>query len=124
MIIENILTSIRQYLTFEKASGKTIRYYQSPQDIFSYLQQSSIKLGVNKYKEIILEEETALELGGFGVQSFSLIHPIIDSNHIQNGKITVLGPEFQDISQSRVHFGMFLVIGVNLLSEQIFQELR
>ncbi|MHA1106704.1 MAG: hypothetical protein ACTSPN_13455 [Promethearchaeota archaeon] len=124
MTIENILQSIRQYLTLEKASDKTIRYYQSPQDISSFLQQSNIKVGLNKYKEIILEEETALELGGFNVQSFSLIHPIIDNNHIQNGKITVLGPEFQEISQSRVHFGMFLVIGVSSLSEQMFQELR
>ena len=124
MTIEKTLNSIRQYLTLEKESGKTIRYYQSPQDIFSYLEQSNIKVGVNKYKEIILEDETALELGGFGVQSFSLIHPFIDNNHIQNGKITVIGQEFKEISQSRVHFGLFLVIGVNSLSEQIFQELR
>jgi len=101
-----------------------IRYYQSPQDISSFLQQSNIKVGLSEYKEIIMEEETALELGGFGVQSFSLIHPIINDKHIQNGKITVLGPEFQEISQSRVHFGMFLVIGVSSLSERVFQDLR
>ena len=124
MTVENILRSIQQYLTLEKESGKTIRYYQSPQDISSYLQQFNIKVGVNKYKEIILEEETALELGGFGVQSFSLIHPIIHNNHIQNGKITVIGPEFQDVTQSKLHFGMFLLIGVNSISEQMFQELR
>jgi CO dehydrogenase/acetyl-CoA synthase beta subunit len=121
---ENVLKSIRQYLIHEKESGKKIRYYQSPQDTSSFLEQSKIKVGVNRYKEIILQEETALELGGFGLQSFSLIHPIINNDQIQNGKITVLGPELQDTSQSRVHFGMFIVIGVDSLSELTLQDLR
>ncbi len=124
MTSENILKSIRQYLIHEKESGKEIRYYQSPKEIKSFLEQFKIKVGVNKYKEIILQEETALELGGFGLQSFSLIHPIINNDQIQNGKITALGPEFQDLSQSRVHFGMFIVIGVDSLSELTEQDLR
>jgi len=124
LTIENILDSIRQSLANEKENGKQVRYYQSPKDTSSFLGQSNINVGVNQFKKIILEEELGLELGGSGVQSFSLIHPIINNDRIQNGRITVLGPEFQDIPQSKVHFGMFLLIGVDFLTERLFQEMR
>jgi len=89
-------------------------------DLLRYFNNHQIKVELNGYKEIILQEETELELGGINRKSFSLIYPITNPNfkeYIKDGKITLIGPEIKDISESSIDFGMMIFIGGSRIIE-------
>jgi len=71
-----------------------------------------------------LEEETRIELGGFGRDSFSLVYPIEEDDLIRNGHITLLGPELNPESNEQLDFGIFLLVGVRTLTESTYRELN
>jgi len=124
--MENKITieKLREFLEQEQNSGKTLFSYQSRLNQNNSLIDSKLKIGSNKYKEIILEEETGLELGGMNRKSFSIIFPIKDSQLIKHGKITLLGKEVNKITEPTIDFGMMLLIGINNATEKEKDELK
>ena len=118
------IKKIRDFLEQEQNSGKTLFSYQSPLNQSNLLTNSKIGIGLNKYKEIILEEEMGLELGGMNRKSFSIIFPIKDSQLIEHGKITLLGKEVNKITEPTIDFGMMLLIGINNATEKEKDELK
>jgi len=124
--MENKITieKLREFLEQEQNSGKTLFSYQSRLNQNNSLIDSKLKMGSNKYKEIILEEETGLELGGMNRKSFSIIFPIKDSQLIEHGKITLLGKEVNKITEPTIDFGMMLLIGINNATEKEKDELK
>jgi len=101
---------IRDFLKQEQNSGKLLFSYQSLLNQNNSLINSKIKIGLNEYNEIILEEETGLELGGMNRKSFSMVIPINSSNLIDHGKITLLGREVNKISEPDIDFGIILLL--------------
>jgi len=124
--MENKITieKLREFLEQEQNSGKTLFSYQSRLNQNNSLIDSKLKIGSNKYKEIILEEETGLELGGMNRKSFSIIFPIKDSQLIEHGKITLLGKEVNKITEPTIDFGMMVLIGINNATEKEKDELK
>lgn len=84
----------------------------------------NIGVELDNFKEIILKEETKLELGGIDKKSFSLIYPSNELDHIQDGVITLIGPEINDISDQSIDFGIFILIGSKKINEKDFDALR
>lgn len=123
MQIKNILEDIREFLEGESRKGKKVTNYKVKDNPPKYFKEFNIKIELDECKEIILQEETKLELGGVNKQSFSIIYPLTDINLVQNNKITVLGPEIHEISAHDIDFGMFVLIGVKKISEKIYNEL-
>ncbi|MFW9825333.1 MAG: hypothetical protein ACFFE4_20495 [Candidatus Thorarchaeota archaeon] len=75
----------------------------------------------------MLQEETQLELGGAQNKSFSIIYPILEPDslrYINNGYITLIGPEIKDISTHSIDFGMCVLIGGMNISEKDWVSLR
>ena len=70
-----------------------------------------IGLNLNSYKTIILEEETQLELGGIDQYSTSLVFPTNSLKEIEDGRITLIGPEIKNIQENRISFGQIIVLG-------------
>ena len=101
---------IRDFLEQEQNSGKSLFSYQSLLSQDNSLINSKIKIGLNEYKEIILEEETGLELGGMNRKSFSMVIPINSINLIDHGKITLLGREVNKITEPDIDFGIILLL--------------
>ncbi|MFX1448958.1 MAG: hypothetical protein ACFFCG_12650, partial [Promethearchaeota archaeon] len=118
------IEKIRNFLEQEQNSGKTLFSYQSYSRKDVVLFESKIKIGLDAYKEIILEEEMGLELGGINRKSFSLIIPVTNVSSINHGKITLLGKEVNNISEPSVDFGLIIIIGINNEAESIKEELK
>ena len=120
---KKIVDNIRDFI--EKKT-KSITYYRfnRNRNPLDYFKKFEIKVELNNYKEIILQEETKLELGGTNKQSFSVIYPILELEFIKDGKITLIGEEINDISDTSVDFGMFILIGAKKLSEKDKNSLR
>jgi len=121
--IKNILEDIAKYIEGESQKGKELTIYKVKDNPPEYFKEINIKIELDECKEIILQEETKLELGGAYKQSFSIIFPLTDINLVQNNKITVLGPEIRDITARDIDFGMFVLLGVKKISEKIYNEL-
>jgi CO dehydrogenase/acetyl-CoA synthase beta subunit len=107
--------------------GKKIVIYQPQPSLPDFLSKFNIKIEMENCKEIILQEETQLELGGVNKKSFSLIYPISELeslNHINNRRITLIGPEIKEISSESIDFGMFISIGGKGISENDWTSLK
>ena len=121
--IKNILEDVREFLERESRKGKKLTRYKVKENPPKYFKESNIKIELDECKEIILQEETKLELGGVNTQSFSIIYPLTEINLVQNNKITVLGPEIHEINTPNIDFGMFVLLGVKKISEKLYNEL-
>ena len=126
-LFQEFLDNLRNYVNSESQKGRSVFIYEekpNPPELFEKL---DIKVELDKHKEIILQEETRLELGGMTNKSFSLIYPFshLDIiNHIKNGTITLIGPEIQDISDSSTDFGMIILIGGKNINEKDWDSMR
>ena len=121
MKIEEIFSDLRHYTNQIDLKGIKISKYTQEPNILNYLKKSQIGVKLDNYKEIILQEETKLELGGINRKSFSLVYPIPNPNFeklLDNKSITLVGPEIKEISDSSVDFGMIILIGGRNINEK------
>jgi hypothetical protein len=126
-LFEEFLNNLRNAINTESQKGKSLIIYKKKDNPPSLFKKLNIKVELNKHKEIILQEETKLELGGINKNSFSLIYPFSDENfikHLKNGRITLIGLELNDITKSPIDFGMLILIGVNNTNEKDWDSLR
>ncbi|NVM20028.1 MAG: hypothetical protein HWN80_20170 [Candidatus Lokiarchaeota archaeon] len=119
-----ILEKLRDFLEKEHKSGKALFSYQSSRNYENSLTNYNIKTGLDKYKEIILEEETGLELGGVNKKSFSIVFSIQDIQLVEHRKITLLGKEISKISDINIDFGMMILIGIKKGTDKEIDELN
>lgn len=127
MKIEEIFNNIRNYIEVLSQKGIELSIYERDSNLSKYLKYFQIKVELDKHKDIILQEETKLELGGINRKSFSLVYPISNSNfkeYLKNGTITLIGPEIKDISESSVDFGMIIFIGGKESTEKNLDSLK
>ena len=66
-----IIERLRDFLEKEQIRGKTLFSYRFDSNQVNLVTNSKIKVGLSGYNEIILEEETGLELGGVNRKSFA-----------------------------------------------------
>ena len=119
-----IIERLRDFLLHEHNSEKTLFSYHLKSFKSDPFNDFRIKIGINEHKEIILEEETGLELGGLNKKSFLITFPIKDSGVIEHGKITLLGREINQISEPNIDFGLMILIGINNPTEKDKEELK
>jgi CO dehydrogenase/acetyl-CoA synthase beta subunit len=107
--------------------GKKMFIYPPQPSLPDFLSKFKIKIEMDNCKEIILQEETQLELGGATKKSFSLVYPISELeslDYINDRRITLIGPEIREISLPSIDFGMFILIGGKKISENDWASLR
>jgi CO dehydrogenase/acetyl-CoA synthase beta subunit len=89
-----------------------------------YISDLGIGLNLNSYKTIILEEETQLELGGIDRYSTSVVFPTNSVQEIEDGRITLIGPEIKNIQENLISFGQIIVLGGKNISETQYTDLQ
>ena len=127
MEIEDSFKKLRKFLDNLTLKGIELSLFKKESNLAKYLEKCHIKVGLEQFKEVILQEETGLELGGINKKSFSLIYPILNINNrncILNGKITLIGPEIKDISESAIDFGIIIFITGEKFTDRDLNLLR
>jgi len=125
--MEEIFSNLRQYTNELAQRGIDISNYTQEPNSSQYLEDFQVGVKLDSYKEIILQEETELELGGISRKSFSLVYPIQNPNFkefLKNGAITLIGPEIKDISTPSIDFGMIILIGGSRITEKDLEVLK
>lgn len=124
--MENLkaIEKIREFITKQTQAGKIIHNYKKDSNFSKFFENANVRVGLENHKEIILKEETQLELGGVNKKSFSLVYPINERNVIIDGQITLIGPEINGITEDSINFGLFILIGSERITEKEFDALR
>ncbi|MFW9880583.1 MAG: hypothetical protein ACFFG0_46535 [Candidatus Thorarchaeota archaeon] len=126
-LFEEFFENLKNYINSESRKRKNVFNYEKNPNPPNFFEKLNIKVELDKHKEIILQEETRLELGGINNKSFSLIYPFSNLDiikHIKNGTITLIGPEIKDILDSSIDFGMIILIGGKNINEKDWDSLR
>lgn len=121
---KSFIERIRTFIENEQQDGKKLTVYQLSPDLSNFFNESKIKVGLDEYKDIILQEETELELGGSNKSSFSLLYPTKNIDSIHKGTITLLGKEVDSIREKSVDFGLIVLIGIDDKQELELNRLR
>jgi len=126
-LFEEILDNLRNYITSESQKGKNVINFQENPEPLKLFEKLNIKVELDKHKEIVLQEETKIELGGINKKSFSLIYPFSNSdfiNFINNGTITLIGQKIEEFTDLSIDFGMIILIGGKNITEKDWDSLR
>lgn len=110
---QQLIQRLRDFFNKEYETGKDLITYQRNLDYHNIFGKSDIGVKLDHFKEVILQEETGLELGGANKKSFLIIFPIQELETLHNGNITLLGQEIKAIKESSIDFGLLILIGVN-----------
>lgn len=126
-LFEEFLDNLSNYIDSKAQEGKSILNYERNTNPLQFFEKVNIKVELDKHKEIILQDETALELGGINRKSFSLIYPFSNLGLVKNikdGLITLIGLENKDILDSSIDFGMIILIGVRNTNENEWEPFK
>lgn len=124
MDIKSVIEDIRKFIDLQVQKGNNVSILNIENTKQKLVKKYRINVDYNGHKEIILQEETHVELGGMNNLSFSLIYPLHLSQLIRNNQITIIGPQIDEISVRSIDFGLFALIGFEKISEKEFDELR
>ena len=120
----NTIEKIRHFLSQDFQPKRNVHSFIIKSNQIEYFNDLKINVNLENHKEIILKEETILELGGENRSSFSLAFPTSDINNIQDGKITLIGPEVSETSENTLDFALLILIGYEQKSVKYFDTLR
>ena len=126
-LFEEFIDGLRNYINSESQKGKNVFIYEENLNPPKLFEKLNIKVEIDKHKEIILQEETKLELGGINKMSFSLVYPFSELdfiNTVKKGTITLIGLENKDIHDLSIDFGMIILIGGKNITEKDWDSLR
>jgi len=120
---QRLIQRLRDFFNKECEIGKNMINYQRNFDYYNFFGKFDIGVKLDHFKEVILQEETGLELGGVNKKSFLQVYPVQELETLHDGNITLLGQEIKAIKESSIDFGLFILIGVNK-SDRENDELR
>ena len=69
------------------------------------------KLGIDSAENLILKEDTWVELGSPRSASVSIILPVTDSSKLNAGKMTLIGPDIPESRDEELDFGLIILLG-------------
>jgi CO dehydrogenase/acetyl-CoA synthase beta subunit len=122
--VKDFIGFLRNFVDNQIDNNKIVKIFEANSDQSKYFTKSKVKVGLDKYKEIILQDETKLELGGINKKSFSLVYLTNEVEYIEDGRINLIGPEINEVIDSNVDFGMFILIGSRNFTEKDYELLR
>ena len=101
-------------------AGKTsqIREIKCPADISQLLRGLPVEVGPQGGANILLKEDTAVELGNPSIASCAFLLWTANLSLIRDGMVTLIGPDIQEAVGQSLPFAQVLIVGGHDLKEQ------
>ncbi|MFX0136672.1 MAG: hypothetical protein ACFFDN_23745 [Candidatus Hodarchaeota archaeon] len=116
------LEDIRKYL--EERKNKNGPYREFKCDPNNLLGGLSINVGPGAGENILLKEDTFVELGSPQTASCAFIILINFPHLMDDGKITLIGPDILDADGKALNFGQVLLIGGAHITDEQYKSLE
>jgi CO dehydrogenase/acetyl-CoA synthase beta subunit len=113
---------------FDKHFDEIKSFLKRKQDegkVSEFFHQSNTQWPMDKNRNLVMAHETAVELGNPKDASLAFLFWINDPGKLQNGKITVIGPDLPKLSGKHASFGkIVLVAGDDFNEDNSFDRYR
>jgi CO dehydrogenase/acetyl-CoA synthase beta subunit len=118
------LRSVREYIAERVKQGRLIREMDCPTDPDKALAGLPIRVGVQEKANIILREDTFVELGNPSIASSAFVVWTDDLSWVKDGHITLIGPDIQESEGGNLPFGQVIIAGGAEFKEEHYLELE
>jgi CO dehydrogenase/acetyl-CoA synthase beta subunit len=118
------LPRVRDYVAQKKAQGREVREIRCDTRGERLVADLPVRVGPNVEADIILKEDTFVELGNPSVASSSFVVWNDDLSTVADGRITCIGPDIQQSEGQSLPFGQVMIVGGAELQQAHFPELE
>lgn len=101
---------------FDKHYKEIVAYLDQKRDqgkVSEYLHAGGTAWPVEKNRNLVLGQDTAVELGNPKDVSTSFLMWVNDPEKVKNGRITIVGPDLPQLSGRQVSFGKIVIVGAS-----------
>ncbi|MFO8018202.1 MAG: hypothetical protein R6U96_06165 [Promethearchaeia archaeon] len=115
MQIQEIVINVKTYMNELFSESHRLQTFHKPDDYQQFFTDSGVDVALTNNKEIILQEETVLELGGHHKKSYSLVISLPDQTSLTDGNVTMVGPTIRELREqqiAKVDFGLLVFLQI------------
>ena len=118
------LKRLREYVEEMRKQGRQIREIGCGTQADKLVAGLPVRVGSQEKANIILKEDTFVELGNPSVASCAFVIWSDDLSWVKNGCITLIGPDIPESKGKSLPFGQVIIIGGTELKEEHFLGLE
>jgi CO dehydrogenase/acetyl-CoA synthase beta subunit len=115
---DQYIALVREYVNQRRSMGRPVRHWDARSD------SRAVKHGERPRDNLVLKENTAVELGGPETASCWFTLWTGDTSLLSDRRATVIGPDVQDGFQSRLPFGQVTLVAGRSLEEHSLIEIE
>jgi len=115
---------LRNYVEERKQRGLQVREIQCPGDVESLLEGLPFQIDSQSDANIILKEDTFVELGPPNRASCVFILMSRNPSSVKDGRITLIGPDIQESAGKTLPIGQVLIVAGTGLRDKHYLELE
>jgi len=118
------LARVREYAEAKKKQGRRIRDFYSDTRPDELLRGLAVTVGDQDKSGVILKEDTFVELGNPSIASSAFVIWSDDLSIVEDGRITLIGPDIQESEGESLPFGQVIIVGGSDLKEEHYLDLE
>jgi CO dehydrogenase/acetyl-CoA synthase beta subunit len=97
---------------------RQVREIECPTEVTQLIEGLPVRIGPQGGANIILKEDTAVELGNPSVASCAFLLWTPNLHLVRDGRITLIGPDIQEAVEESLPFAQVLIVGGTELKDQ------
>ncbi len=118
------LARVREYIGEKRRQGRQIREIEYDTEDEKLVHGLPARVGPQEKSNIILKEDTFVELGNPSVASCAFVIWSDDLSCVADGRVTLIGAEIQESEGKSLPFGQVIIVGGTELKEEHYLELE
>jgi acetyl-CoA synthase len=115
--LDSYIGAVRKYVEALE-STRRVTVFDCPTDAAAAAASLPVKIGPQRDTNILLKEDTAVELGNPSAASCAFVLWTADSSLVRDGRITLVGPDIPESVGASLPFAQVLLVGGTGLREQ------
>jgi CO dehydrogenase/acetyl-CoA synthase beta subunit len=123
-VFDEYIDKVSEYLENIRRDGRQIREFPCPSSVDELKEGLPVQVGPGVNPGIILRSDTFTELGNPAVGSSSLLMWTDNPSLVNDGKITLIGPDIPESDGASLLFGQVLMIGVKGVHDEIQERIE
>jgi CO dehydrogenase/acetyl-CoA synthase beta subunit len=120
----NEISAIHAFIMEKERGNRTIKRTVSPSSITALKDSLRFKLGDEAETVFLLKEDVFVELGAPKTESVAFIALTRNAQEIQDGQITLIGPDIPESEGKELNFGQVMLLGGAQLEDLKYKEME
>ncbi len=123
-VFDVYVQKVAEYVETMRARGREIRTFQVPLSSARLSKSLPIRVGPGANPGIILRDDTSVELGNPEAGSSSFLLLTDSPSLLNDGRITLIGPDIKESAGKSLPFGQVLMVGGTSLADKDIEALQ